>query len=383
MVQILSTLIAADGGEVRIAGHDVAREPDAVRARHRRHRSVLGRRRAVHRRGEPAADGGPATPRQGRRPRTRRRAARAVRSRRRREEAGHDLLRRHAAAPRPGDDPDRRSADHLPRRADGRTRSAQPARHVGDRSRTLVAERRDDLPDHAVPRGGGSARPSDRRPRPRECWSRRGRRTSSSASCPAATSSSRSATPPSSSGPPQAFDGASRDDESLTLQIPSDGGIGSLRALLDRLDADSIDVGELSVQTPDLDDVFLSLTGDHDEQKGDRPMTTYPLVLTDSATMLRRNLRRMRRYPSLTFFIAGIPVVFLLLFVYVLGGTLGAGLGLASRRPRRVHRVRRARDPPGHGRRRRPGHGDLGRDGHDRGHHRPVPDDGHRPRRRS
>ena len=56
-------------------------------------------------------------------------------------------------------------------------------------------------------------------------------------------------------------------------------------------------------------------------------MTTYPLAVTDSATMLRRNLRRMRRYPSLTFFIAGIPVVFLLLFVYVFGGTLGAGLG--------------------------------------------------------
>jgi ABC-2 type transport system ATP-binding protein len=65
----------------------------------------------------------------------------------------------------------------------------------------------------------------------------------------------------------RAFDGASRDDESLTLQIPSDGGIGSLRALLDRLEAGSIEVGELSLQTPDLDDVFLSLTGDHDEQK--------------------------------------------------------------------------------------------------------------------
>ncbi len=59
-------------------------------------------------------------------------------------------------------------------------------------------------------------------------------------------------------------------------------------------------------------------------------MTAYPIVLTDSATMLRRNLRRMRRYPSLTFFIAGIPVVFLLLFVYVFGGTLGAGLGGVS-----------------------------------------------------
>ncbi|HEU0242263.1 MAG TPA: ABC transporter permease, partial [Candidatus Limnocylindrales bacterium] len=55
-------------------------------------------------------------------------------------------------------------------------------------------------------------------------------------------------------------------------------------------------------------------------------MTAFPMV-ADSATMLRRNLRRMRRYPSLTLFIAGIPVVLLLLFVYVFGGTLGAGLG--------------------------------------------------------
>ena len=63
------------------------------------------------------------------------------------------------------------------------------------------------------------------------------------------------------------FDGASRDDESLTLQIPSDGGVGSLRALLDKLEAASIDVVAFSLATPDLDDVFLSLTGDHDEAK--------------------------------------------------------------------------------------------------------------------
>ena len=50
-------------------------------------------------------------------------------------------------------------------------------------------------------------------------------------------------------------------------------------------------------------------------------------VMTDSATMIRRSLRRMRRYPSLTFFIALLPVVFLLLFVYVFGATLGAGIG--------------------------------------------------------
>lgn len=54
-------------------------------------------------------------------------------------------------------------------------------------------------------------------------------------------------------------------------------------------------------------------------------MTAY--AITDSATMLRRSLRRMRRYPSLTFFTAALPVVLLLLFVYVFGGTLGVGLG--------------------------------------------------------
>ena len=58
-------------------------------------------------------------------------------------------------------------------------------------------------------------------------------------------------------------------------------------------------------------------------------MTAY--LLTDSATMLRRSLRRMRRYPSLPLFTAGIPVVLMLLFVYVLGGTLGAGLGAGGR----------------------------------------------------
>jgi ABC-2 type transport system ATP-binding protein len=52
-----------------------------------------------------------------------------------------------------------------------------------------------------------------------------------------------------------------RDESALTLQVPSDGGISSLRAVLQRLDAEAIDVAELSIHTPDLDDVFLALTG--------------------------------------------------------------------------------------------------------------------------
>jgi ABC-2 type transport system permease protein len=55
-------------------------------------------------------------------------------------------------------------------------------------------------------------------------------------------------------------------------------------------------------------------------------MNTLSIYFTDSGTMLRRNVQHMRRYPML-FFIAGIPVVLLLLFVFVFGGTLGAGLG--------------------------------------------------------
>jgi ABC-2 type transport system permease protein len=50
-------------------------------------------------------------------------------------------------------------------------------------------------------------------------------------------------------------------------------------------------------------------------------------VLTDSATMLRRDLKHLIRYPSVTIMLIGMPVVFLLMFVYVLGGTLGSGIG--------------------------------------------------------
>ncbi|MGW5082120.1 ATP-binding cassette domain-containing protein [Micromonospora echinospora] len=54
---------------------------------------------------------------------------------------------------------------------------------------------------------------------------------------------------------------AVRDEEALALRVPGDGGSASLRALLDRLDAHAISADDLSVQTPDLDDVFLALTG--------------------------------------------------------------------------------------------------------------------------
>src|SRR5215218_10373754 len=63
-----------------------------------------------------------------------------------------------------------------------------------------------------------------------------------------------------------------RDDDALTLQIPSDGSVESLRALLDRLDGQSIEVGGLSIHTPDLDDVFLTLTGQPDNDNEKEPV---------------------------------------------------------------------------------------------------------------
>jgi ABC-2 type transport system ATP-binding protein len=57
------------------------------------------------------------------------------------------------------------------------------------------------------------------------------------------------------------LDGSAADEAALTLRVPDDGSVTSVRALLGRLDEYSIDVAEFSVHTPDLDDVFLALTG--------------------------------------------------------------------------------------------------------------------------
>lgn len=55
-------------------------------------------------------------------------------------------------------------------------------------------------------------------------------------------------------------------------------------------------------------------------------MSAVSNALGDSSIMFRRSLVRMRRHPSMTIMLIGFPMLFLLLFVYVFGGTLGAGL---------------------------------------------------------
>ncbi|MEI5097400.1 ATP-binding cassette domain-containing protein [Streptomyces sp. PmtG] len=72
---------------------------------------------------------------------------------------------------------------------------------------------------------------------------------------------------------------AVRDEENLTLQIPSDGSIPALRHTLDSLERSGIQAEALTVHTPDLDDVFLALTG-----QGSK-------TVKDSATAAKENQR--------------------------------------------------------------------------------------------
>jgi ABC-2 type transport system ATP-binding protein len=61
--------------------------------------------------------------------------------------------------------------------------------------------------------------------------------------------------------------GASRDSDALALRVPHDGSLRALKALLDRLDENAVEVDSLSMHTPDLDDVFLALTGNPRNEK--------------------------------------------------------------------------------------------------------------------
>jgi ABC-2 type transport system permease protein len=56
-------------------------------------------------------------------------------------------------------------------------------------------------------------------------------------------------------------------------------------------------------------------------------MSALTLAMRDSSTMVRRQLKRLVRYPAMTVQLIITPVILLLLFVYVLGGALGSGLG--------------------------------------------------------
>jgi ABC-2 type transport system ATP-binding protein len=264
-VQILSTLIGADGGEVRVAGHDVARDPDPVRAAI----GVTGQLTAVDNllTGEEnlllMADLRHLGRREGRRraaellarfdlaEAARKPAATYSGGVRRRLDLAMGLLGDPRIVfldePTAGLDPrSRRAMWQIVRDlvAGGvtiflTTQYLEEADELADRIALLdngrmVAEGTADELKRRIP--GGHIRLQFAYPDGLE---------------PAA----------------RTLGEAVRDDEALTLQVPSDGSVKSLRALLSRLDDESIEVDGLSIHTPDLDDVFLTLTGQPDNEK--------------------------------------------------------------------------------------------------------------------
>ena len=257
IVNILSTLLTPDDGEIRVAGFDVRREPAGVRA-------------AIGVTGQFSAIDELLTGRENLRlmadlahlDRTTAGATVTVMLER------FDLL----------DAADRRAQTYsggMKRRLDlamtliarprlifldeptTRSRPAQPARAVGDRARA-GRRRRDGAADDAVPRRGRPPRRPDRGPRR---WPAGRRGHGSGAEAPGAGRAGvgavhrrREADRGRGRAP-----GRHHRQEALTLQVPNDGTIAGLRRVLDGLDDDG--VAGLTVASTDLDDVFLALTG--------------------------------------------------------------------------------------------------------------------------
>jgi ABC-2 type transport system ATP-binding protein len=265
MVHILSTLITADGGEISVAGHDLANDPDAVRAAI----GVTGQFSAVDNllTGQEnlllMADLHHLRRDEGRRRATalmdrfdladvaKKPAATYSGGMRRRLDLAMTLVGDPRLIfldePTTGLDPrGRRAVWQIIRglAADGitiflTTQYLDEADQLADRiavldSGRIVAEGSPESLKHRIP--GGHIRLQFADPRDLESAA-------------------------------HALGIASRDDEALTLQVPGDGSLRSLRTLLDRLDHTAIEAGSLSIHTPDLDDVFFALTGHPSTEK--------------------------------------------------------------------------------------------------------------------
>ena len=167
-VRVLATLIRPDAGHATVGGYDVVRQAHQVRrliGLTGQYASVdetltgienlmlIGRLLGLSRRDVQ----GP-----------RARAAGPVRARRRRRPGGRQVLRRHAAPPRPGRQPGRPAPAALPGRADHRPRPAQPATTCGTSSAAWSRDGVDRAAHHAVPGRGRPAGRRDRRDRPRQ-----------------------------------------------------------------------------------------------------------------------------------------------------------------------------------------------------------------------
>ncbi|MFE9957373.1 ATP-binding cassette domain-containing protein [Micromonospora sp. NPDC005299] len=264
-VKILSTLLRADAGDVQVAGHDLAREPDAVRAAI----GVTGQFSAVDKllTGEEnlrlMADLHQLARGEGRR-----RAAQLLEqfdlteaARKPASTYSGGMLRRLDLAMTLVGSPQVIFLDEPTTGLDPRSRRAMwqivrdlVAGGVTIFLTTQYLEEADELADRiaVLDRGRvvaeGTAEELKRR-------------------IPGGHVRLRFADPQGLDAARRVLDQASRDNDALALRVPSDGSLRSLKTLIGRLDDQAIEVDELSVHTPDLDDVFLALTGNSANEK--------------------------------------------------------------------------------------------------------------------
>ena len=280
VVQILSTLINADGGELRVAGHDLATEPDAVRAAI----GVTGQFSAVdnlltgtenlllmadlHHLGRAAG---------------RRRAAELLRQFDLAGAAGKlagtysgGMRRRLDLAMTLVGNPRLIFLDEPTTGLDPRSRQTmwQIVRDLAAGGITILLttqqlEEADELADrialldHGRIVAEGTAGELKRR-------------------IPGGHIELRFAAQPELESAGRLLAATSRNEETLTLQVPGDGNVAALRALLNQLDGASIKVEGLSIHTPDLDDVFFAFTGQPDDSARDDSARHDPQKATQS-----------------------------------------------------------------------------------------------------
>jgi ABC-2 type transport system ATP-binding protein len=258
-VQVLSTYISADAGEVRVAGHDVAREPDAVRAAI----GVTGQFSAVDKllSGEEnlllMADLHHLPRREGRA-----RVAELLKQFEL-EEAGPKMATTYSGGMRRRldlamtlvGDPQIIFLDEPTTGLDPRSRRTmwQIIRDLAARGVTIFLttqylEEADQLADRIAVLDQGRLVAE-------------GTADELKRQIPGGHIRLQFADPAGLSTAARILDGVSRDDDALTLNVRTDGGVESLRAVLERLRIESIEVETLTVHTPDLDDVFFALTG--------------------------------------------------------------------------------------------------------------------------
>jgi ABC-2 type transport system ATP-binding protein len=127
------------------------------------------------------------------------------------------------------------------------------------------------------------------------------------------------------------------DPHTRRLTAPVSGGGKVLVEALSRLDAAGIEVLDVSMRRPTLDDVFLSLTGRPPRNRApsrpaaprpllrEHPMSTLTDAMSDGAVVAKRNLIKIRRIPELLVFTTLQPIMFILLFAYIFGSAIDTG----------------------------------------------------------